>query len=135
MQSKLVEDPIWITKKAALAIHELQIAEHGGLRGVRDEGLLESALARPENLYAYGVPVLVALAAAYAFGIAKNHPFNDGNKRTSLAVCLAFLDVNGSGLSEDDEAVTATWLALAAGDLNEVELSTWLAMRLGPVVV
>lgn len=124
-----MDEPLWITKRDALAIHEMQIAEHGGLAGIRDEGLLESALARPENLFAYGEPDLCDLAAAYAYGLAKNHPFADGNKRTSLGVCLSFLDLNGLDLPEDDAENIATWMALAAGTLGEAELAAWLRER------
>lgn len=124
-----MDEPLWITKRDALTIHDLQLAEHGGPPGVRDEGMLESALGRPENLYLYGDPDISDLAAAYAFGLAKNHPFVDGNKRTSLGVCLTFLDVNGFDLPEDEAANIATWMALAAGDLGEADLAAWLRAR------
>lgn len=128
-----MDEPLWVTKRDALAIHEMQIAEHGGLAGLRDEGLLESALGRPENAFAYGEPDLCDLAAAYAYGLAKNHPFADGNKRTSLGVCLAFLDLNGFALPEDDDLNTATWQELAAGHLGEAELAAWLRARKVPL--
>ncbi|MCW6512617.1 type II toxin-antitoxin system death-on-curing family toxin [Lichenifustis flavocetrariae] len=126
-------EPFWIIKGDAIAIHDRQLAEHGGPPGLRDEGLLESALARPENLSAYGDPDLADLAAAYAFGIARNHPFIDGNKRTSFGVCLVFLDLNGFDLPADDDANIATWLALAAGTVSEVELAAWLRARIVPL--
>ena len=125
--------PEWISKQDALAIHAEQLAEHGGLTGVRDDGALSSALARPENLYAYGDPDLAALGAAYAFGIARNHPFTDGNKRTSFVVCLTFLALNGAELLVDDAGNIATWLALAEGSLDEATLADWLRARMRPV--
>ena len=116
----------WLTKAEVLDAHERQLAEHGGPTGVRDDGLLESALARPENFRAYGAPALADLAAAYAFGLAKNHPFIDGNKRTSLAACTTFLLMNGYRLPVDDTANIATWQALAAGTVTEADLAAWL---------
>jgi death-on-curing protein len=116
----------WISKSATLAFHEEQIAEHGGAIGIRDIGLVESALARPENLAAYGDPDVAALAAAYAFGIAKNHPFVDGNKRTAAVLMETFLALNGFELVADDAALVMTMLALAAGERNEAELAQWL---------
>jgi death on curing protein len=116
----------WVTKSVALAIHEQQIAEHGGTQGIRDIGLLESALARPENLAAYGEPDIAALAAAYGFGIARNHPFLDGNKRTSYVVTVVFLRLNGQDLEADEATKLQTWLDLAAGELTEERLTVWL---------
>lgn len=122
---------IWVLKKAVLAIHKRQIAEHGGSDGVRDEGLLLSALARPENLSAYGDnPGLASLAAAYAFGIAKNHPFIDGNKRTALVVARTFLKINGSDISASQNDKYATFLKLAKGNLDEKHLAGWFSQRL-----
>lgn len=106
-----------------LAVHDAQIAEHGGGQGVRDEGLLEAALDRPRNLFHYGEPDMAALAAAYAYGLAKNHPFVDGNKRTSFVACELFLALNGHELTMDDTEAVTTWLALAAGELEEEELA------------
>ena len=122
-------DPRWLTKAEVLDAHERQLAEHGGPIGVRDDGLLESALARPENLQVYGDPDLADLAAAYTFGLAKNHPFIDGNKRTSLAACTTFLLMNGYRLPIDDTANIATWQALAAGTVTEADLAAWLRSR------
>jgi death-on-curing protein len=116
----------WLDTELILAIHDIQIAEHGGAAGVRDLGLLESALARARNLAAYETPTVVEMAAAYAFGIARNHPFTDGNKRTSLVAAELFLDLNGYELIADDLSCVMTWLALAAGDLSEGELAVWL---------
>jgi len=120
----------WVTHSVVLAIHEEQIAEHGGTPGIRDMGLLESALARPQNLAAYGDPDLAAMAAAYAFGIARNHPFLDGNKRTSYVVTLVFLRLNGSDVQADEASRLDMWLRLAAGDVTEESLTMWLRSRL-----
>ena len=117
----------WVADSVVLAIHEAQLAEHGGIAGIRDEGLLSSALARPHNLEAYGDdPDAAALAAAYAFGIARNHPFLDGNKRTAFVVMELFLNLNGWNLKASDEECIGTMLALAAGDLGEKSLAGWL---------
>ena len=125
----------WIQKRFVLAIHERQIAEHGGDSGVRDETLLESALARPQQLYAYGDPPpdLADLAASLAFGIARNHPFVDGNKRTSAVACEAFLRLNGALLDANDAELYPVYLALAAGQLTEQDFAAWLRTHLrGP---
>lgn len=113
-------------ESTALAIHEEQLLEHGGGQGVRDMGLLQSALARPENLAHYGEPDVFDLAAAYAFGIAKNHPFIDGNKRTAFVVMELFLALNGVELEASDEECVTKFLALASGDLSEGGLAHWL---------
>ncbi len=107
--------PRWLTTAEVLDIHRRQLAEHGGPSGVRDEGLLESAVARPQNLQAYGDVDVPDLAAAYAFGLAKNHPFIDGNKRASFAACTIFLLVSGYRLPVDNAVNIETWQALAAG--------------------
>lgn len=118
---------VWIADNVVLAIHEAQLAEHGGIPGIRDEGLLSSALARPLNLDAYGdEPDASSLAAAYAFGIARNHPFFDGNKRTAFVVMELFLNLNGWALRADDADCISTMLALAAGNLSEKALAAWL---------
>jgi death-on-curing protein len=115
----------WIRLHEATAIHAEQIAEHGGLEGIRDQGLLESALARAENLAAYGKPDVCDLAAAYAFGLARNHPFADGNKRTAFVVSVTFLILNGRDLTATEVDVVTTILKLAAGELPEAELADW----------
>ena len=115
----------WIQQHDALAIHAEQLADHGGLNGVRDAGLFESAMARPENLAAYGDPDVRDLAAAYAFGIARNHPFIDGNKRTAFVVSATFLLLNGRDLTATEIQVVETFLALAAGELSENDLAAW----------
>lgn len=125
---------IWIDKHEALTIHAQQIAEHGGSDGIRDNGLLESALARAQNLLAYSEenPSIPRLAAAYAFGIARNHPFVDGNKRTSLVVSLTFLLVNGLALTAPREDRYFIYYDLAAGKLSEEELAKWLEVNTEP---
>lgn len=121
-------EPQWIPESAVEAIHLRQLSEHGGSDGVRDAGMLASALGRPRNQFANGEPApdLCALGAAYAFGIARNHPFVDGNKRTALVVCRAFLQKNGLSLEASREALYLTFLALAEGSLDEDQLAEWL---------
>lgn len=119
-------DPRWIDKRSFLLLHDEDLAEHGGLPGLRDEGLLDSALARPLNLLAYGEPTLAALAAAYAFGIARNHPFADGNKRAALLSVGLFLGINGISFRPDKVEATRAIRALAAGELTEDELAAWI---------
>ncbi|MGO9336262.1 MAG: type II toxin-antitoxin system death-on-curing family toxin [Terracidiphilus sp.] len=115
----------------AVIAHDLELAAHGGSLGIRDQGLLESALARARNIWAYAdsPPSLPVLAAAYAFGISSNHPFVDGNKRTALVVSFAFLEVNGLEVTATQEAAYLTILALAAGELTEAELALWFAQN------
>jgi death on curing protein len=117
---------VWLRPDTILAIHDAQIAEHGGLPGVRDLGLLESALARPKNLGGYGSPDVAALAEAYGFGIARNHPFADGNKRTAFVAIELFLDLNGYVFVADDADCVLTTLQLAAGELSEEALADWI---------
>ena len=119
---------IWIERPLALAIHERQLAEHGGGIGVRDESLLESALARPQQLHAYGDPPpdLVALAASLAFGLARNHPFVDGNKRTAHVCYRVFLALNGADITASDEQKYVAMLSLAEGSQSEAEFAAWL---------
>ena len=123
------QDWLWITTDVAVAAHAEQLAEHGGGEGVRDQRLLESAMARPQNLAAYGEPDAAALAAAYAFGIARNHPFVDGNKRTAAVVSETFLILNGHSLAASDAELVVAFLALAAGELSEEELAEWFRER------
>ena len=121
---------IWVDETVALAAHHAQIAEHGGGDGVRDKGLFESAMARPINLAAYGEPDAAAPAAAYAFGIARNHPFVDGNKRTAAVVSETFLNLNGFRLEVSDAELVVQFLALAAGETTEEELAAWFRERI-----
>ncbi|HEY2867557.1 MAG TPA: type II toxin-antitoxin system death-on-curing family toxin [Pyrinomonadaceae bacterium] len=123
--------PKWIRGGVALAMHSEQIAEHGGTAGVRDPGLLESALARPQNFLAYGEDVdTAALAASYAFGLAKNHPFLDGNKRTALVVSVTFLNLNGYDFDATPSETYTQFLGLAEGLISQEQLSTWFRERL-----
>jgi death-on-curing protein len=120
-----MSDLRWLNKTVVLAMHARQLAEHGGGEGVRDEGLLESALQRPMNKAAYGDPDVFDLAAAYAYVIARNHPFVDGNKRTALVASRTFLLINGFQINATKEDRLKTFLALAAGDLEEEQLAKW----------
>jgi death-on-curing protein len=123
-------DFIWIETSVVRAIHDVQLAEHGGLASVRDEGLLESALARPQNLLACGMPDVADCAAAYGFGIARNHPFSNGNKRTAFVCTELFLALNGYGLTADDVSCVNTMLDLAAGEIDETAFAAWLRAHL-----
>jgi len=122
----------FISRKALELLHDESLAEHGGRPGLRDEGLLESALARPHQLLAYGDPDLAALAAAYGFGLARNHAFVDGNKRAAFLATGLFLALNGQRLVTTQAEATLTMLALAAGDLSEDAFAQWLRERLQP---
>ena len=119
-------EPAWVDLEVLLAIHDEQLAEHGGRAGVRDRALLESALARPRNQFVYGEQSIARLAASYAFGISRNHPFLDGNKRTSLVVAELFLNLNGLELTATDAECVTTFVQLAAGDLTEDALAEWI---------
>ena len=118
-------EPEWLSLDIAFAVHDRQLAEHGGPTGVRDQGMLESALARPLNQWTYGEDDLCALAAAYAYGIARNHPFTDGNKRTAWVFARLFLRLNSQTITFTPREAIDTVLALAAGDLTEAELADW----------
>lgn len=115
----------WVSLRTVLAIHTEQLAQHGGLEGVRDEGLLESALARPQNLAAYEDASIAECTAAYAFGIVRNQPFNDGNKRTGFVVAATFLLLNGYYLKASEIEVFKTITQLASGELSEPDLVRW----------
>jgi death on curing protein len=124
-------DWIWVATSVAKAAHREQLAEHGGLDGVRDLALLESAMARPQQLHAYGEPDVAQLAASYAYGIARNHPFSDGNKRTAAVISETFLVLNGYDMPSTSDAEVATaFIALAAGELSEDELADWFRQRI-----
>jgi death on curing protein len=120
----------WVGLRAALAIHDLQIVEHGGAEGLRDMALLESALARPHQLLAFGAPDIATLAACYAGGILRNHPFVDGNKRTAWLLAVTFLDLNGYDVEAEMADALQAVLAVAAGTLTEEAFAAWLGARL-----
>jgi death-on-curing protein len=126
----VAQDWTWVALEVAIAAHAEQLAEHGGGEGVRDLRLLESAMARPQNLAAYGQRDAPDLAAAYAYGIARNHPFIDGNKRTAAVVSETFLVLNGFTLGATDAELVVAFLALAAGELSEEETADWFRSRL-----
>jgi death-on-curing protein len=117
---------IWLGRKLVLAIHDLQLAEHGGGSGLRDSGLLDSALARPLNRAGYGEPDIAELGALYALGISRNHPFVDGNKRTAWAALVTFLDLNGVGFDPGEVEATTTMLLLAAGEIDDDAFIAWV---------
>jgi len=123
---------VWLLEETLKAIHHRQIAEHGGSEGLRDEGLLSSALARPQNLLAYGEPPpdMALLAAAYAYGIARDHPFIDGNKRTALVAARTFLILNGLDLDATQDDKFLTFANLAEGAISEEDLADWIRKRL-----
>lgn len=123
---------VWIENTVVDVIHDVQLAEHGGISGIRDAGLLASALAKPQNLLAYGEPDLAALAAAYGYGISRNNPFLDGNKRTAFVVVELFLSINGFDLFANDSECVLTMLAVAAGDLSEDAFAAWLRSHIKP---
>lgn len=120
--------PEWILRETVHALHEQLLAEFGGSKGIRDEGLLNSALDRPENLFVYGQPTLSELAAAYSFGLVKNHPFVDGNKRIGFAIAAVFLQLNGRMLVATEVDAVIQTLALAAGEIGEKDYANWLEL-------
>jgi death-on-curing protein len=129
-----VNEPVWIREIEALAFHSQQIAIFGGSDGVRDRGLLKSALARPKNLFACAEnpPSMAELAAAYASGISQNHPFLDGNKRTAMQVAFVFLEFNGIPVTASQEDACLTFLGLAAGEISEEQLALWFERNTAP---
>ena len=124
---------VWIEESVVLALHEEHLAEHGGAVGIRDRGLLESALFRPQNLAGYGDPDLAALSAAYGFGIVRNHPFIDGNKRTAFTATELFLALNGQELIADDPSCVVAMLRLAEGSLSEKAFEDWIRANTKPI--
>jgi death-on-curing protein len=128
-----MREPDWLTEDIVLALHAELIARHGGLGGVRDPGLLDSALARPHNLLVYDDPSLFVLAAAYAVAIVRNHPFIDGNKRVALAVADVFLQLNGQELTAPEVEAVAMFRDLASGELDEAALARWIEANAAPV--
>ncbi len=121
-----MKKPYWITREECLALHDMMLSFYGGISGLRDDNLLESALSRPQQLLHYGKPTMAELAAAYAIGIVKNHPFMDGNKRTGFMLAAAFLERNHYDFFATETDVVLRTLALAAGEMNELDYSTWL---------
>ena len=128
----MTTEPKWLGVESALVMHEEQLAEHGGAVGIRDLGLLDSALARPRNAWSYGQSDLVALAALYAAGIMRNHPFVDGNKRTGFLAAYAFLYVNGLEIVASEAEVIVQCLSLAADEIDDTEFATWLRENVQP---
>lgn len=121
-----MNEPVWISREAILATQEALLERFGGLGGIRDEGLFDSALNRPKHLFAYGESSVLVMAAAYASGIVKNHPFLDGNKRAGFMAAYIFLEVNGYSFQASEEEVVERTLALAAGAISEAEYAVWL---------
>lgn len=126
-----IDEPDWFEVDVVLAIHGRQLAEHGGQPGLRDQSMLESALARPRQLWTYDNPDLFDLAAAYAFGLSKNHPFLDGNKRTAAVICETFIALHGHEIKLDETEKYVHYLALAAGEHSENAFATWLRENSG----
>ena len=127
-----MKTPVWLLREAVLATHERLLSEFGGATGVRDNGLLDSGLARAGNLHAYGQPTIFELAAAYAFGVVKNHPFIDGNKRTGFTIAVVFLELNGENFGASEVDATIQTLALAASELDEAGYAEWLKANCKP---
>jgi death-on-curing protein len=125
-------EPVWLELQAVQVLHDEQLAEHGGSPGVRDAGLLESALARPRNAWSYGEQDLVARAALYAAGVMRDHPFVDGNKRAGFLAAYAFLDVNGLEIVADEVEVVVQCLALAASEIDDAQIAAWLRENVQP---
>lgn len=122
-----MKEPHWFSREECLALHDMMLADYGGLTGVRDDNMLESALAKPRQLFAYGKPTLAELAAAYSAGVVKNHPFLDGNKRTGFMLGAAFLERNGQTFFATEVDAVMKTLALAAGEINEAAYAVWFA--------
>ena len=126
MSGAASQDWVWLSEALIVAVHEEQLAEHGGPGGIRDPGLLASAVARPQQKATYGDPDAADLAASYAFGLARNHPFIDGNKRTAFVALEVFMFLNGFELTASDESCVLTILNLAAGETDEIALANWI---------
>jgi death on curing protein len=124
---------VWLSREVMLAVHDEQLAEHGGQFGVRDMGLFDSALVRPQQVVAYGEPTAAKLAASYGYGIARNHPFLDGNKRTAFVAIELFLVLNGFRLVADDANCVLTMLDVAAGQITEEQFADWIERHLAPL--
>jgi death on curing protein len=124
---------IWLNEDVLYAVHDEQLAEHGGQSGVRDASLFESAMGKPQNLAAYGEPDVAALAASYGYGISRNHPFLDGNKRTAFVAVELFLMLNGHQLTAADPQCVLTMLDVASGTITEEQFATWIRQHLAPL--
>lgn len=121
-----MNEPVWVDREDCLAMHEKLLERFGGLKGIRDEELLESALNKPRHLFNYGQPTLFEMAASYAMGIVKNHPFLDGNKRTGFVAAALFIEANGFSFQASEEEAVLETLALAAGETTEADYAAWL---------
>jgi death-on-curing protein len=121
--------PVWVLREVVFMLHEQSLAKFGGSAGIRDEGLVDSALGKPENLFAYGKPTVFDLAASYAFGLVKNHPFIDGNKRTGFITAVLFLELNGYKFQASEVDAAVRTLALAAGEMTESAYAEWLKVN------
>ena len=121
-----MKEPLWLNRDDCLGIHEMMLSQHGGAAGLRDNSLLLSALAKPQNRFAYGSQSLPEMAGSYAAGIVRNHPFLDGNKRTGFMLAATFLDINGWELTATEESVVQSTLALASGKMTEAQYVGWL---------
>jgi death on curing protein len=121
-----MKEPYWLSREECLALHEMMLSQYGGSEGLRDENMLESALAKPRQLFAYGKPTMSDLAASYVFGVVKNHPFIDGNKRTGFMLGVGFLERNGYEFHAIEAEAAVRTLALAAGEMSEKEFAAWL---------
>ena len=124
-----MKEPHWLTRSECLLLHDMMLDQHGGCSGIRDAGLLESALARPQQLHHYGKPTMPEMAAAYTAGIVKNHPFLDGNKRTGFMMGAGFLERNGYEFLASETEVVIRALALAAGEMTEAAYADWLKVN------
>jgi len=121
-----MKEPVWVLRETVLTLHEQSLVEFGGSSGIRDEGLLDSALGKPQNLFAYGKPTIFDLAASYGFGLVKNHPFIDGNKRAGFVTAITFLELNGYRFEATEADAALRTLALAAGEMSEENYAAWL---------
>lgn len=128
-----MKEPYWLTREECLALHEMMLSQYGGSEGLRDENMLESALAKPRQLFAYGKPAMSDLGASYVFGVVKNHPFIDGNKRTGFMLGVGFLERNGHHFHASEADAAVRTLALAAGEMSEKEFAAWLKANSGRV--
>lgn len=127
-----MKQPLWLLRAVIEAVHDAQLVEHGGATGIRDAGLLDSALARAANLYSYENADICALAAAYAFGIVRNHPFVDGNKRTAFLAAYILMSINGLELNADEVSAATAVISLASGALSEADFASWLRANSAP---